>query len=196
MWFTRLTTWSGCSSDGWSRPMAATISASAWTVFVWNWWTRCGLVGHDERPLQLGVLGGHADRALVGVAALRLDAADGEHEAAGRVAPVGTERHRPGHRRGGDQLAAGADLHPVADAGADEDVLHEHAAPRSSGRAERVGELQRGGAGAALAAVDDDEVRVDVGREHGLDDGHELDRVADADLEADRLAAGQLTQLA
>ena len=152
------------------------------------------LVGHDERPLQPLVLGGDADGAPVGVTALRLDASDGEHEPAGGVAPVGAERHRPGHRRRGHQFAAGTDLDPVADAGADERVLHEHQT-LDQRRAERIGELQRCRTGAALAAVDDDEVGVGVGGDHRLDHRHELDRVADADLETDRLAARQLAQL-
>lgn len=36
-----------------------------------------GLVRHHQRPLAQGVLGGNTGRAFVGVAALRLDAADG-----------------------------------------------------------------------------------------------------------------------
>ena len=67
--------------------------------------------------------------------------------------------------------------------------------PSTQREAERVGELERRGAGAALAAVDDDEVGVGVALDHGLDDGHELAGVADAELEADRLAARQLAEL-
>ena len=78
--------------------------------------------------------------------------------------------------------------------GADERVLH-HQQALDQRRAHRVGELQRRRPGAALAAVDDDEVGVDPGLEHRLDDRHELLRVADADLEADRLAARELAQL-
>ena len=62
--------------------------------------------------------------------------------------------------------------------------------------AHRVRELLRRRAGAAFAAVDDDEVGVDAGLDHRLDDAHELARLADADLEADRLAAAELAQLA
>ncbi len=51
------------------------------------------------------------------------------------------------------------------------------------------------GAGAAFLAVDHDEVREDAGFQHGLGDAHELPRVAQAELEAHRLAAGQFAQL-
>ena len=53
-----------------------------------------GLVGDDQRALAQRVLRRDAGRAAVGVAALRLDAAEREHEAARRVAPVGAERQR------------------------------------------------------------------------------------------------------
>src|SRR5262249_12706249 len=39
------------------------------------------------------------------------------------------------------------------------------------------------------------EVGMDAGLHHGLADRHELPRVADAELETDRLAAGELAQL-
>src|SRR5690606_9858066 len=41
----------------------------------------------------------------------------------------------------------------------------------------------------------DDKVRRDAGFNHGLDDAHEFAPVTDAQLEADRLAAGQLAQI-
>ena len=58
--------------------------------------------------------------------------------------------------------------------------------------ADMVGELQWRRAGAAFLAVDDDEVGQDAGRQHGLGDAHEFPGMAQAQLEADRLAAGQL----
>ncbi|MOA39381.1 hypothetical protein D3C78_1611580 [compost metagenome] len=61
--------------------------------------------------------------------------------------------------------------------------------------ADVVGELHRRRAGAAFLAVDDDEVREDACFQHGLGDAHELPRMAEAELEAHRFAAGQLTQL-
>ena len=55
-------------------------------------------------------------------------------------------------------------------------------------------ELLWGRAGSALGAVDDDEVRGDAGGEHALADGQELGAGAHAELEADRLAAGEPAQ--
>ena len=58
-----------------------------------------------------------------------------------------------------------------------------------------IGELQRRRAGAALHAVDDDEVGIDPGLDHRLTDGaQELPRGADAELESDRLAACERPQ--
>ena len=56
-----------------------------------------------------------------------------------------------------------------------------------------VEELQRRGAGAAFLAVHDDEVGADARLQHGLADRQELPWMADAQLEPDRLAAGQAT---
>jgi hypothetical protein len=67
--------------------------------------------------------------------------------------------------------------------------------PFAHRHADVVGELHRGGAGAALLAVDHDEVRENAGFQHGLGDAHELPRMAEAELEAHRFAAGQFTQL-
>src|SRR5262249_16963638 len=54
-----------------------------------------------------------------------------------------------------------------------------------------VDELQRGCAGPSLFAINDNEIRKDVGREHRLAYGEELPGMADAELEACGLAAGQ-----
>ena len=153
-----------------------------------------GLVRDDQSALELGVLRRHSDRAGVGVAALGLDAADREHERARGVAPVRAERQGGRDRRSGDHLAAGPELDLVADPRADERVVDELEAFQQR-EAHRVGELLRRRAGAAFAAVDDDEVDIDAGLDHRLDDAHELARLADADLEADRLAAAELAQL-
>ena len=59
-----------------------------------------------------------------------------------------------------------------------------------------VGEFHRCGAGAAFLAVDDDEVGDDPGLQHGADHAHEFPPVADAELEAHRLAVRQLAQTA
>ena len=91
---------------------------------------------------------------------------------------------------GGD-LAAGADLDPVAQAGADQRVV-QHDQAVGQRHADVVLELQRGRARAALRAVDDDEVGRDALGQHRLADGQQLAAGADAELESGRLAAGQL----
>ena len=61
--------------------------------------------------------------------------------------------------------------------------------------ANMVGELHGGGAGAPFLAVHHDKIRKDAGFEHGLGDAHEFPRMAQAELEAHRFAAGQFAQL-
>ena len=76
----------------------------------WKWCTRVGLVGHVQLLPALRVLRGDAGRAAVGVAALRLDAAEREHETARGVAPVRAQRQRARDvERAGDHLAGRAD---------------------------------------------------------------------------------------
>ena len=125
---------------------------------------------------------------------LRLNAADGEHEAAGGVGPVGADGQHAGNVESTDDLAAGAQFDLVAQVEADQGVMHEQQA-FAHRYAHVVGELDRGRAGAAFGAVDDDEVRQDPGFDHGLGDAHEFPGVTQAELEAHRLAAGQLAQL-
>ena len=62
-------------------------------------------------------------------------------------------------------------------------------------RADVIDEFERRRAGAALRPVDNDEVGTNPGLQHGLAERHEFPGVADAELEADRLAAGQFAQL-
>jgi hypothetical protein len=57
-----------------------------------------------------------------------------------------------------------------------------------------IGEFQRRRAGAALLAVDDDEIGANFRLQHRLADRQEFPGVADAELEADRLAARQGAQ--
>ena len=61
--------------------------------------------------------------------------------------------------------------------------------PLAQRRADMVGEFQRGRAGAAFRTVNDDEIRGDAALQHGLAQRHEFGGQADAELEADRLAA-------
>ncbi|MOA24555.1 hypothetical protein D3C78_1452360 [compost metagenome] len=128
------------------------------------------------------------------MAALRLDAADGEHEAARRVGPVGADGQHAGDVEGADDLAAGAEFDLVPQVQPNEGVVHEQQA-LAHRHADVVGELHGRGASAAFLAVHHDEVREDAGFQHGLGDAHELPRMAKAELEAHRFTAGQLTQL-
>src|SRR5215467_3445899 len=50
-----------------------------------------GLIGHDHGTLARAILTCDAGRAFAGMALLRLNAPDGEHEAAGGVAPIGAK---------------------------------------------------------------------------------------------------------
>ena len=81
--------------------------------------------------------------------------------------------------------------HAVAQSGPDQRVVHGHQAVGER-HADVVLVLQRRCAGAALGAVDDDEVRGRALLDHRLADGEDVDPRADAQLEAGRLAAGQL----
>src|SRR5262249_949993 len=141
------------------------------------------------------VLGRHPGRAAVGVAALGLDAAEREHEAARGVAPVGAERHGARNVEGGDDLAARADADALAQADSDARIVPE-TPPVLERHAEVVDELERGRTGAALLAVDDDEVRADAGLKHRFADSQKFPRVADAELEARGLAARPAPHLA
>ena len=75
----------------------------------------------------------------------------------------------------------------------DQAVVHQHQA-LGQRHADVVLEFLWGRAGTALGTVDDDEVRGDAGLQHGLADGQELGAGADAELEPDRLTAGQAAQ--
>ena len=74
-----------------------------------------------------------------------------------------------------------------------ERVVHEQQ-PLLQRRADVIGELERRGARAAFGAVDDDEVGQEPRLEHRLADREPLPRMADAELEARRLAARELAQ--
>src|SRR5262249_11791266 len=126
--------------------------------------------------------------------ALRLDAAEREHEAAGGIAPVGAERRRARDIEGRNDLAARPDSDAVAGTDPDQRVVDE-GQPVAKRHAEMVEKLERRRPGATLLAVDDDEVWVVLGFEHGLADGKEFPGVADAQLEPGRLATGPAPQL-
>ena len=152
------------------------------------------LVRDDECALAQGVLGGDTGRAFVGVTALRLDAADGEHEAARRVGPVGADGQDAGNVEGADDFAAGTEFDFVSQIQADQRVVHEQQA-FAHRHSNVVGEFHGCGAGAAFLAIDHDEVGEDAGFQHGLGDAHEFPWMAQAELEAHRFAARQFAQL-
>ena len=154
-----------------------------------------GLQRHHQSAAAHRVLRGDAGRTAIGVAAQRLDTAQREHEAARRIAPVGAERHGAGDIEGGRDLAGRADLDAVARADADQRVVHEVDA-LAHRHAEMVHELEGSRASAAFLAVDHDEIRIDTGLQHRLADREKLPGMADAQLEAGRLAAGQPAHLA
>src|SRR5260221_561591 len=72
-----------------------------------------GLVADHQRALARPILRRDAGRAAIGMAGLGLDAAEREHEAARRIAPVGAERHHARDVEGAEDLAARADLDAV-----------------------------------------------------------------------------------
>ena len=151
------------------------------------------LVRHVEQAPARRVLRRHARRAVIGVAGARLDAAQREHEAAPGVAEVGPHRQRPGDVEPAGDLARGRHAHPLAQADADQGVVHQHQRFLQR-QPDMVDELGRRSAGAAFGTIDDDEVRQDAGLEHRLRDAEPFPGVADRQLEAGRLATRQHTQ--
>src|SRR5262245_13657472 len=152
------------------------------------------LVRHHQGALAAAVLSCHAGRATVGSAAVELDAAEREHEAAGGIAPVSAERHRARDIEGRNDLAARSDSDAVAGTDPDQRVVDE-GQPVAKRHPEMVEKLERRRPGATLLAVDDDEVWIVPGFQHGLADGKEFPGMADAQLEAGRLATGPAPQL-
>src|SRR5690242_11782859 len=134
-----------------------------------------------------------AGRTTVGVTGLRLDAAEREHEAARRVAPVGAEREQTRYVDRGDDLAACGYAYAIAQIETDQRVVHDHQR-FTQWHADVIGEFERRRAGAAFLAVDDDEIRQDSGRRHRLGDAEPFPRMTERELETGRLAAGQLAQ--
>jgi len=100
---------------------------------------------------------------------------------------------RPWERRG--DLSARTDFDPIADTDPNEGIVRE-GEPVPERHSEMIPELERSCAGASLFPVNDDEIRIDIRREHRLADCEELPRMSDAKLEARGLAAGQSPHLA
>lgn len=124
------------------------------------------------------------------MAALGLDAADGEHHGPGGVAVVGALDHAFHQIGAGGDLAARTDPDAVAQPRPDQGVVHGEQ-PFGERGAHVVGEFQRCRAGPALGSVHDNEVGA-VLLQHRLAHGEELPARTDAELEPGRLAVGQL----
>src|SRR5262245_47812483 len=153
---------------------------------------RLGL--HHEGALAQRILGRDAGRAAIGVAALRLHAAERKHETARGIAPVRSQGEHARHVEAGDDAPTRADAYRLAQPGADQRVVGQEQT-LAQRRSDVVGEFEWRGAGAALLAVDHDKIGTDAGFQHRLADRHEFPRVADAQLEANRLAAAKFAQL-
>jgi len=89
------------------------------------------------------------------MATQRLDAAQREHKAARRIAPVGAEREHAGDVERAHDLAGAAELDPVVQVQADQRVADQQQAFLQR-RADVVGEFLGRRSGSALAAVDDE----------------------------------------
>ncbi len=102
------------------------------------------------------------------------------------------ERHRADHVEAGDELPRRNQADPVAETGAHERIVHEEPRlPRGS-----PSEFENWGRRArpTLAAVDGDEIGREPGDNHRLHDGEEPRAATHAELESDRLPAGELPQ--
>ena len=75
--------------------------------------------------LSFGILCRNPCGAVAGVASLRLDAANGEHEAPCTVAPVGTQCHGSCHVKGGDDLATRPQFDLVSQVQSNQGVVHQ-----------------------------------------------------------------------
>ena len=80
----------------------------------------------NQGVLPDGVLGCNSCWTTVRMAAQRLDAAEREHQAARRVAPVGAKSHDSDHVEAGDDFTARAKPYMVADVESDERIVNEH----------------------------------------------------------------------
>src|SRR6516165_6181625 len=151
------------------------------------------LVWYDQGALTPAVLRRYAGRAAVGMAGLRLDAAERKHEAACRVAPVGTQCHDARNVESAHDFTTGAELDAVTDIYADQRIVYE-VQSLAQRHAEVIGKFKWRRARAALFAVDDDEVWVDLRLHHRFANGEKFPGVTNAKLKARRLAAGQPPQ--
>nr|WP_244332519.1 hypothetical protein [Gordonia polyisoprenivorans] len=151
------------------------------------------LVGDVEGAGPPRVLGGDADGAVIGVAALRLDAPDGHHHRAGGIRVVRTLDQPFDDVVAGGHLSARTDPDAVAQPHTDQRVVHRHQ-PVGQGQTDVILVFQRRSGGSTLSTVDDDEVRGGVLGEHRLAHCEDVDPRAQAELETHGFAARQLSQ--
>src|SRR6476646_11702517 len=151
------------------------------------------LVGDIQRFPARWILRGNARGAAIGMAVLRLDATQREHETSRGVAPVGTKRKGPRDVERAGDLARGANADFVAKIQAHQCVVHQH--QRFMHRhTDMLDELRWSGPRATFRPVDHDEIREDSGFLHGLGHAKPFPRMADRQLETDWLAAGEFAQ--
>ncbi len=135
------------------------------------------------------ILGRHAGRATVGVAALRLDAAE-------RDMKPRAELHQSAPSAMTRAMSKAVMILPLAPS-----LMRPRTSMPTSAlctsqavaqrHADMIDEFQRCRAGAALRAVDHDEIGIDARLQHRLADGRGIPGMADAELEAGGLAAGE-----
>ena len=175
--------------------MAATNSASAWTVFLWKPCTRVALSGTLRARCSFGSCVVTPTGHLLVLQRCAWMQPSANMNAACRVARVRAERELVAMPKAVTILPAGDDPASCRAGRRRRARCARSVSPSSSGKPMELENSQRRRPGTALAAVDGDEVRRDAGLHHRLADGEELARLADAELEADRLAAGELAQL-
>lgn len=153
-----------------------------------------GLFIHIQSALAPLALGGHAHGALTGVADSRLDAAGGHHHGAGGQGDVRALDQAANDVVAARDLAGSTEGDLVAQAGAHQSVVYGHEAIGEA-HAHAVLELHGRRAGAAFCTIDDDVVRSGADGKNGLADSQNVYVVAHAQLETDRLSAGELAEL-
>src|SRR5439155_22433291 len=140
-----------------------------------------------EAAHQPPVLGRDAGRAMAGVTALRLDAADREHRLAADVDQVAAEREREQRALGKAELARADPDDLVLRAGRGEHLV-ELGETELERQCDVVAEHEWRGAGAAFAAIDRDEVGPAPGFADLSGEVAPESEVADRALDPDRQA--------
>lgn len=144
--------------------------------------------GDFQALAKVVLLGGDADRAMVGVAGAHGDAADGLHGGVGYRDTVGTEGERFDEVGGGAQTAGGDQSHS---AGGRSVEVAAGAGDGGNGREGNVSaEDGGGGAGAPAATVEDDVVGAGLEGEIDI-----LFDVLSGEFEPDRNAAGDRSHM-